>query len=122
MHVYATISLVGTSLPVDKLRFPAIFPALKALDYRTWGILQAKSNAAGHPKMGSEVNHLAAAGCQSEEIVLQNCRSLRPHLEKACDGDTGFSNYFSRFCPCLSFKTILLALNYGKRKLFQIFI
>jgi hypothetical protein len=53
MHVYATISLVGTSLPVDKLRFPAIFPALKALDYRTWGILQAKSNAAGHPKMGS---------------------------------------------------------------------
>jgi hypothetical protein len=45
--------------------------------------MQAKGNAIAHPKIGSEANNMANAGCQIEVTMQRYCNLLRPRLEKA---------------------------------------
>jgi hypothetical protein len=43
-------------------------------------------------------------------------------MERAVAVGGGNSDDFSSYCPSLSFKTILWALNYERKKLFKMFV
>jgi hypothetical protein len=73
--------------------FAAVFAAPKLAELRQLARIEAKGQRYGSLKNGySKANRLAIAGCQSWAMLQQNCRMLRPRLEKVVAVGSGDSD------------------------------
>jgi hypothetical protein len=73
--------------------FAAVVTAPKLTGLRHMAHIEAEGQRYSSPKNGhSEANRLVIAGCQSWAMLWQNCRALRPHLEKVIAVGGGSSN------------------------------